>query len=46
MSQGNAPFSRAEYTRRIDKTRAAMVQAGIELLFVTDPIKSGLAYGL
>lgn len=37
MSQGNAPFSRAEYDRRIAKTRAAMLQAGIELLFVTDP---------
>jgi ectoine hydrolase len=37
VSQGNAPFSRAEYDRRIAKTRAAMLQAGIELLFVTDP---------
>jgi ectoine hydrolase len=37
LAPGNAPFSRAEYTRRIAKTRAAMQQAGIELLFVTDP---------
>ena len=37
MVPGNAPFSRAEYDRRITKTRAAMQQAGIELLFVTDP---------
>ena len=37
MAPGNAPFSRAEYDRRIAKTRAAMHQAGIELLFVTDP---------
>ena len=37
MAPGNAPFSRAEYDRRIAKTRAAMQQAGIELLFVTDP---------
>lgn len=33
----NAPFSQAEYDRRIAKTRAAMDHAGIELLFVTDP---------
>lgn len=37
MASGNAPFSQAEYDRRIAKTRAAMQQAGIELLFVTDP---------
>jgi ectoine hydrolase len=37
LAPGNAPFSRAEYDRRIAKTRAAMHQAGIELLFVTDP---------
>ena len=37
MAPGNAPFSRAEYDRRMAKTRAAMHQAGIELLFVTDP---------
>jgi len=33
----NAPFSMAEYDRRITKTRAAMVRAGIDALFVTDP---------
>jgi len=37
LAPGNAPFSRAEYDRRIAKTRVAMQQAGIELLFVTDP---------
>jgi len=37
LAPGNAPFSRAEYDRRMAKTRAAMHQAGIELLFVTDP---------
>lgn len=37
MAPGNAPFSRAEYDRRIAKTRVAMQAAGIELLFVTDP---------
>ncbi|NUB00083.1 ectoine hydrolase DoeA [Azospirillum melinis] len=30
-------FSRAEYAARLDKTRAAMDKAGIELLIVTDP---------
>lgn len=33
----NAPFSQAEYDRRITRTRAAMVEAGIDVLFVTDP---------
>ena len=33
----SAPFSRAEYDRRIALTRAAMDRAGIDLLFVTDP---------
>ena len=37
MPEGNAPFSTAEYDRRIALTRAAMAAAGIELLFVTDP---------
>lgn len=32
-----APFSQAEYDRRIAKTRAAMEAAGIDVLFVTDP---------
>ncbi|KFE33726.1 aminopeptidase P family N-terminal domain-containing protein, partial [Thioclava atlantica] len=33
----NAPFSQAEYDRRIAKTRAAMSEAGIDVLFVTNP---------
>lgn len=33
----NAPFSAAEYARRLEKTRAAMDVAGIDVLFVTDP---------
>lgn len=32
-----APFTAAEYDRRIAKTRAAMERAGITVLFVTDP---------
>ncbi len=31
------PFSEAEYDRRLQKTRAAMEKAGIEVLCVTDP---------
>ncbi|WP_212523447.1 M24 family metallopeptidase [Actibacterium sp. MT2.3-13A] len=37
MSEQHAPFSRAEYDRRLAKTRAAMEKAGIDLLFVEDP---------
>lgn len=37
MTTANAPYSRSEYDRRIAKTRAAMVDAGIDFLFVTDP---------
>lgn len=33
----NAPFSRAEYDRRLSKTRAAMAQKGIDVLYVQDP---------
>ncbi|MBO9452790.1 M24 family metallopeptidase [Tropicibacter sp. R16_0] len=33
----HAPFSQVEYDRRIAKTRQAMEQAGLDLLFVTDP---------
>ena len=33
----NAPFTDAEYRRRIAKTRAAMDRDEIEVLFVTDP---------
>lgn len=37
MPQGCAPFSNAEYDRRIAKTRAAMAKAGLDAIFVTDP---------
>lgn len=37
MGLANAPFGAAEYARRIDKTRRAMAQAGLDVLFVTDP---------
>ena len=37
MPLKNAPFSKAEYDRRVAKTRAAMDRAGIEVLFATDP---------
>ena len=37
MSASALPFSRAEYARRLDKTRRAMDAAGIDLLFVEDP---------
>jgi len=37
MPEGNAPFSSAEYDRRIALTRAAMLAAGLEVMFVTDP---------
>ncbi|WP_377193804.1 M24 family metallopeptidase [Ruegeria meonggei] len=37
MTPSNAPFSRAEYDRRLSKTRAAMAAAGLDALFVTDP---------
>ena len=33
----NAAFSRGEYDRRIAKTRAAMADAGLDAIFVTDP---------
>ncbi len=33
----HAPFSKPEYDRRIAKTRAAMQEAGIDVLFATDP---------
>ncbi|MFZ5964074.1 M24 family metallopeptidase [Thalassococcus sp. BH17M4-6] len=33
----NLPFSKAEYTRRLSLTRAAMDKAGIDVLLVTDP---------
>jgi len=37
MPAGAAPFPPAEYDRRIALTRAAMAEAGLEALFVTDP---------
>lgn len=37
MPLGCAPFSMDEYDRRIAKTRAAMAQAGLDAVFVTDP---------
>ena len=33
----HAPFSQAEYDRRIALTRTAMQKAGLDVLFVTDP---------
>ena len=32
-----APFSAAEYARRVAKTRTAMAAAGLDALYVTDP---------
>lgn len=37
MALQNAPFSPAEYDRRIALTRAAMARAGVDAVFVTDP---------
>lgn len=37
MTPQDLPFSRAEYSRRLDKTRTAMAAAGLDLLFVEDP---------
>ncbi|MFY0662236.1 MAG: M24 family metallopeptidase [Shimia sp.] len=37
MTLSKAPFSSAEYQRRLSKTRAAMAEAGLAVLFVTDP---------
>ena len=37
MPAGCAPFSQAEYDRRIAKTRAAMAKAGLDAVLVTDP---------
>lgn len=34
---GNAPFSAAEYDRRLTLTRRAMQKAGLDAIFVTDP---------
>ena len=37
MTTTNAPFTMAEYDRRLAKTRAAMAAANLDALFVTDP---------
>ncbi|MCK0150250.1 M24 family metallopeptidase [Marivita sp. S6314] len=37
MPTGPAPFTQAEYDRRIALTRAAMQDAGLDAMFVTDP---------
>lgn len=37
MSNPNPAFETSEYADRINKTRAAMDRAGIDVLFVTDP---------
>ena len=37
MPASNLPFSRAEYARRIAKTREAMAARGLELIIVSDP---------
>ncbi len=37
MTQKDLPFSGAEFDRRISQTRAAMADAGIDCLFITDP---------
>ncbi len=37
MSQQNAPFTKAEYDRRLARTRAALSAAGLDAVFVTDP---------
>ncbi len=37
MPAGNAPFSAAEYDRRIAITRAEMARRGIDVLFTVDP---------
>lgn len=37
MGVPDIPFSPAEYTRRIARSRAAMAEAGLDAVFVTDP---------
>ncbi|GAA6181623.1 ectoine hydrolase DoeA [Shimia sp. NS0008-38b] len=37
MPANCAAFSQVEYDRRLAKTRAAMAEAGLDVLFVTDP---------
>ena len=45
MTPQNAPFSQAEYDRRIALTRAAMAKAGLDAIFVTDPSNQTLLTG-
>ena len=42
MTAHNAAFETSEYDRRIAKTRTAMAAAGLDAIFVTDPIQSGV----
>ncbi len=37
MTQKDLPFSQPEFDRRIAKTRAAMAEAGLDAIFITDP---------
>lgn len=37
MTEVSLPFARSEYAERLNKTRAAMLAAGIDTLYVTDP---------
>ena len=37
MIRKSVPFALDEYDRRLAKTRAAMEDAGLDILFVTDP---------
>lgn len=45
MSETKPAFSRAEYASRLQKTRAAMQKAGIEVLIATDPSNMGWLTG-
>ena len=37
MSQVELNFTREEYAERLEKTKKAMVEKGLDLLIVTDP---------
>ncbi len=37
MPHANPAFTRAEYDRRLAKTRTAMADAGLDALFIQDP---------
>ncbi|MFN3615369.1 MAG: M24 family metallopeptidase, partial [Rubrimonas sp.] len=45
MGYENAPFSAAEYARRLAKTRDAMARRGIDVMLVTDPSNQGWLTG-